>query len=577
MHSVTAGVSLPGVNDGAANENLGVDVCHQIRNSSFRVLALEFQRLPLSSASCNVWTEHGAVGVICYQVGSHSECIMIVTRICLIVFAIGFARCSQLKASEQPNVLFIAVDDLNDWVGCLGGHPQADTPHIDELARRGVLFSNAHCAAPACTPSRASLFTGQMPQSTGVWSNDGPKLMRLRRNAFLLPDSFTRAGYRTLGTGKLGPSKSCFQTYFDVHQRWSPLSSEAVEYTAAELPSKGTDNPRHVVKLRNQQYVLPLNRMPSDRTPADPKGESFDWGPFDVPDADFGDTQITDWAIEQLQGASPKPLFLAVGYYRPHQPLWAPKRFFERFRDKPAILPSVLQEDLDDLTNDARKWATEPVTSGSHQTVIKFGQWQAAVEAYLACVSYADHEIGRLLAALDASAVADNTLIVLWSDHGWHLGEKQHWGKWTGWERSTRVPLIIVPPRSSRRAFSKAGRRCDRPVNLIDVYPTLIELCGLESPPHQLDGGSLLPLLKAPDSAWKRNSVTMFGPGNGSLRTTRWRFICYANGAEELYDLKNDPHEWVNLAGQARYQDLLENLRSHIAPYLVDSATPATK
>ncbi len=507
------------------------------------------------------------------KVDFYVEFLVLVMRVCLMVFAISFACCCQLKATEQPNVLFIAVDDLNDWVGCLGGHPQAETPHIDELARRGVLFSNAHCAAPACTPSRASLFTGQMPQNTGVWSNEGPKLRRLRSNAFLLPDSFRRAGYKTLGTGKLGPNKTCFQTFYDVHQRWSPLTSDAVEYTSAELPSKGTDNPRHMVKLRNQQYVLPLNRMPSDRTPADPKGESFDWGPFDVPDADFGDTQITDWAIKQLRAASPESLFLAVGYYRPHQPLWAPKRFFERFQDRPAILPSVLEEDLDDLASVARRWAMEPVTSGSHETVIQFGQWRAAIEAYLACISYVDHEIGRLLTALDASAVADNTLIVLWSDHGWHLGEKQHWGKWTGWERSTRVPLIIVPPRSRQRNFSQLGGRCDRPVNLVDVYPTLIELCGLENPPHRLDGASLVPLLKVPDSEWKRASVTMFGPGNGSLRTSRWRFICYANGAEELYDLKNDPHEWVNLAGQAVHHELLGKLRVKIAPYLADTSS----
>jgi arylsulfatase A-like enzyme len=412
-----------------------------------------------------------------------------------------------------------------------------------------------------------------MPQNTGVWSNDGPKLTRLRRDAFLLPDSFSRSGYRTLGAGKLAPNKSCFQKFFNVDQRWSPLTSEAVEYAPDELRSKGSDNPRHVVTLRKQQYVLPLNRMPSDRTPDDPKGESFDWGAFDVPDKDFGDTKITDWAIKQLGAGSTEPLFLAVGYYRPHQPLWAPKRFFERFRMNPASLPPVLEDDLDDLKSVARKWAVEPVTSGTHATVLQFRQWRAAVEAYLACVSYVDHEIGRLLAALDESSMADNTLIVLWSDHGWHLGEKQHWGKWTGWERSTRVPLIFVPPRSSHREFSKAGEHCDRPVNLIDIYPTLIEMCGLKNPPHQLDGHSLVPLLKSPDSAWARSSVTMFGPGNGSLRTDRWRFIRYADGSEELYDLRKDPREWVNLAGQAVHQDLLVNLRSKIAPYLVSATT----
>lgn len=500
-----------------------------------------------------------------------SEYFMLLRPFGCLMIAFWLANCDQLKAGDRPNVVFIAVDDLNDWVGCLGGHPQAETPHIDELARRGMLFANAHCAAPACTPSRASLFTGQMPQNTGVWSNDGPKLKRLRRDPFLLPDSFRGSGYRTLGTGKLGPDKTCFQKFFNVDQRWSPLSSEVVEYTPTELPSKGSDDPRHVVSLREQQYVLPLNRMPSDRTPDDPKGESFDWGPFDVPDRDFGDTQITDWAIKQLQGASAEPLFLAVGYYRPHQPLWAPKRFFERFEKNPATLPIVLQDDLDDVGAAARQWAMEPVTSGRHETVLRFQQWRGAVEGYLACVSYVDHEIGRLLAAIDESAMADNTWIVLWSDHGWHLGEKQHWGKWTGWERSTRVPLIMVPPRDARANLATAGSRCDQPVNLIDLYPTLIELCDLKLPPHDLDGHSLVPLLRKPDQVTKRFSVTMFGPGNGSLRTERWRYIHYLDGSEELYDLPADPREWVNLAGESEHKKILVKLRAHMTPFLVDA------
>ena len=496
---------------------------------------------------------------------------MLLKSFSFLVFVICLANCGQLKASDRPNVLFIAVDDLNDWVGCLGGHPQAETPHIDELARRGMLFANAHCAAPACTPSRTSLFTGQMPQNTGVWSNDGPKLNRLRRKPFLLPDSFRRSGYKTLGTGKLGPNKSCFQEFFDVHQRWSPLSSELVEYNSTELPSKGSDNPRHVVKGREQQYVLPLNRMPSDRSPNDPKGESFDWGPFDVPDRDFGDTQITDWAIKRLQAVSTEPVFLAVGYYRPHQPLWAPKRFFERFEKNPAILPTVLQEDLDDLKAAGRRWAIEPVTSGSHDTVLRFQQWRSAVESYLACVSYVDHEIGRLLTAIDESWMSDNTWIVLWSDHGWHLGEKQHWGKWTGWERSTRVPLIMVPPRDVPANLVTSGARCDQPVNLIDLYPTLIELCSLKAPPHVLDGVSLVPLLRQPEQVTERCSVTMFGTGNGSLRTDRWRFIRYSDGSEELYDLSADPHEWVNLADKSEHRKVLVKLRAQMAPYLVDA------
>lgn len=502
---------------------------------------------------------------------------------------------SDATASASPvraNVLFIAVDDLNDWIGCLsdpelvegGGHPQALTPNMDRLAARGVLFTNAHCAAPACNPSRAAVFSGLMPDKTGVWSNQSGSIDKLKPDAVQLPVSFKKAGYRTLGTGKLLHSKgtAAFDDYLAVEQRWSPLSKSAVDYTDEELPTKGTEDPRHVVTHNGKSYTLPLNRMPSDRRPNEKGGESFDWGPFDVPDADFGDTQITDWAIERLQqhanpraeGASASawpasapasaPFFLGVGYYRPHIPLWAPKRFFDRFKDNPGKLPPVRKDDLDDLSDIARKWALEPVTAGSHATTVKHDQWRAAVEAYLACVTYVDHEIGRLLDALDASGHADNTAVVLWSDHGWHLGEKEHWGKWTGWERSTRVPLIIVPPRNRAAEFAAAGSRCDQPVGLIDLFPTLTDLCNVDSP-KGLDGKSLVPLLRDPATATGRKLVTMFDPGNVSVRSERWRYIRYADGSEELYDIKADPNEWENLAGNPKHAEIVARLAQSLA------------
>lgn len=473
--------------------------------------------------------------------------------LCLPVVAIAFA--GPVESAEHPNVLFIAVDDLNDWIGCLNGHPQAMTPNIDRLAARGVLFTNAHCAAPACNPSRAAVFSGLMPKRTGVWSNSSSKLGRLRRDLKQLPAAFEEAGYVTMGTGKLSGDKATRYTEsFNCEQRWSPFSREAVLYTDAELPSKGTDNPRHVLKdSLGRTVVLPLNRMPSDRAPEKNSGESFDWGPFDVPDSVFGDTQITTWSVGKLDEGSDKPFFLGVGYYRPHIPLFAPRRFFDRFKDSPGRLPTILKGDLNDVSDLARKWATEPVTAGSHSTVVRNEQWQAAVEAYLACVSYVDHEVGRLLDALDKSSAADNTVIVLWSDHGWHLGEKEHWGKWTGWERSTRVPLVIVPPKKLADGYADAGSNCTQPVGLIDLYPTLVELCGLK-PPSQLDGQSLVPLLKRPEQETGRSIVTMFDKGNTSVRTDRWRYILYADGSDELYDLQNDPHEWTNLAGREEHK-----------------------
>ena len=465
-----------------------------------------------------------------------------------------------------PNVLFITIDDLNDWIGCLEGHPQALTPNLDRLAARGVLFTNAHCASPACRPSRAALLTGLMPDKTGVWSNESQSLDKLKPDVVMLPEPFARAGYQTLGTGKLnhGKSDAGFAEYVRVEQRWGPIFKRQTDYTEEDLPSKGSNNPRHVVTdSLGREVVLPLNRMPSDRAPKKKSGESFDWGPWDVPDTDFGDTQITDWAINKLKQKGDQPLFLALGYYRPHIPLWAPKRFFERFKDVPGKLPESKKNDFDDLSDTAKKWAREAVTAGSHRSVLKHAQWEEAVEGYLACVTYVDYEIGRLLDELDRSTIKNDTIIVLCSDHGWHLGEKEHWGKWTGWESSTRVPLIIVQPKTQGKNFASTGLRCDQPVGLIDLFPTLTELCGVE-PPKGLDGQSLVPLLRDPVMETGRRLITMFDRGNYSIRTERWRYILYADGNQELYDLKVDPHEWENLAGKTEHRGVMDRMRKDL-------------
>ena len=489
--------------------------------------------------------------------------------ICLVLHGEGCA-------ADRLNVLFIAVDDLNDWVGCLNGHPQSVTPNIDALAARGVLFSNAHCAAPACNPSRAAVFSGRMPMTTNVWSNNSRSLGELYPQGKTLPQAFRDADYRVLGTGKLlhRGAQDSFDEYFAVQQRWSPLSKDSVKYTKAELPSKGTKDPRHVaVDHHGKTVVLPLNRMPSDRKPSKTDGESFDWGPFDVPDRDFGDTQITDWAIDRLSGDHDIPFFLAVGYYRPHIPLWAPHRFFKRFSDTPGMLPPFRKDDLADVGEAARRWAREPVTAGSHATVVRFEQWRQAVEAYLACVTYVDYEIGRLMRAFDASPHRKNTVIVLWSDHGWHLGEKEHWGKWTGWERATKVPLVIVPSGNRQQEYAPPGTVCEKPVGLIDLYPTLGELCGVDHG-QRLDGRSLVGLLKNPALPNERFVLTTFDRGNYSLRSEQWRYIRYADGSQELYDHSRDPNEWQNLADSPDDQPQLHMMSNQLEKRLSRLTTP---
>jgi arylsulfatase A-like enzyme len=480
-------------------------------------------------------------------------------------------------AAAPPNVLFIAVDDLNDWVGCLGGHPQAQTPNIDRLAKRGVLFTHAHCTAPLCNPSRAAVFSGRQPFETGVFANDETNIRTVRPDLVLIPEHFRRAGFRTFGTGKLlhQTSRGLFDEDFFPDLRWSPFDAKQMDYTADELPTKGTDQPRHVTQLHHQSIVLPLNRMPSDRAPGTRGGESFDWGPLTVDDADMGDGQIAAWAADRLRRSHEQPFFIGVGFYRPHIPLFAPQKYFDLYAGAKLKLPPVKDDDLDDLSPTARQRALEAETAGSHATVVKFDQWEAAVKAYLACVSFIDAQVGKLLDALDKGPSASNTVIVFWGDHGWHLGEKQHWGKWTGWQRATHVPLIVVPPRKGANDGYQIGATCGEPVSLIDIYPTLIDVCGLPTR-DGLSGQSLAPLMRQPQQSTGRAVFSTFDRGNYSVMTARWHYIRYADGSEELYDLPADPNEWFNLGQAAEHVALRRELAEHL-PALANADVPMQK
>ncbi len=465
-------------------------------------------------------------------------------------------------AAEKPNVLFIAIDDLNDWVGCLGGHAQAKTPNIDRLARRGTLLVNAHCNAPVCSPSRTSVMTGKQPFNTDVFTN-GETVFDLGGRYVTLPEHFAASGYRTLGAGKLFHGSG--GRYAKFFGEYGPGSgNQGGPFTREELDTL-KQNPTHTVdrgpgKLK---AVLPLNRMPDDRRTDRSRNNSFDWGPVDVTDDEMPDGQVAAWAVGQLKRDFRRPFWLGVGFYRPHQPLFAPRRYHEMFPPSRVELPPVKDDDLDDLSWYARELAVLPLTAGRHATVVRYDQWRNAVSSYLACVRFVDEQVGRVLDALDASPYRDRTLIVLWSDHGYHLGEKEHWGKYTPWQESTRVPMIIVPPLDSPPDGFKPGRTCRRPVSLVDLYPTLVDLCGLK-PPHRLDGRSLKPLLSNPEAAWDRPAIVSVGRGTYSIRSEDHGYVRYFDGAEELYDLKQDPHEWNNLAADASCADVKQKLAAAI-------------
>jgi arylsulfatase A-like enzyme len=441
--------------------------------------------------------------------------------------------CRGAEPAAQPNVLFIAIDDLRDWAGCYGVQPAALTPNIDALAKRGTLFTRAYCAAPWCNPSRTALLTGVQPSTSGVYTHynvpwrDSPVL----KHAVTLPRHFRDQGYWVAGAGKIFHHDRPSQDPDSWDDYW-PSKTQCM------LPMPAARPPRNGMQLR----------------------DSVDWGPANRTKEEMPDWQVAQWVARELARPHDKPFFLACGFFRPHLPWYVPQEYFSRFPPERIKLPPVKDDDLDDLSEFARRLALgeglpnkdDPRDFGN----IKFptfpalreaGRWREALAAYLACMSFTDECLGHVLAALEASPERANTIVVLWSDHGWHLGEKLHWEKTTLWEEAAKCVLLVADPKTGA-----AGQRCAAPVNLIDVYPTLIELCGLP-PRDNLQGSSLVPLLRDPDAAWTRPSLTTHGRGNHSLRTSRWRYIRYADGAEELYDHDADPNEWTNLAGQPEH------------------------
>lgn len=422
------------------------------------------------------------------------------------------------QAKERPNVLLIAIDDLNDWVGCLGGHPQAKTPHLDRLAERGVLFSNAHCQAAVCNPSRASLMTSLYPETSGIYFLS-PSLNRVPelKGVLTMPERFAKEGYEVAAAGKL------------FH------SVEAKQYFPEWAGSFGGFGPMPKKKI-SQPHGHPL----------------WDWGAFPEKDEMMPDSKIAGWAEKKLAALPEnKPFFLAVGFYRPHVPMFVPKRWFDMHPLEEIRLPEVKADDLDDLSAYAidltRKKHVAPVQSWIEES----GEWAHAVQSYLASIRFVDDCVGRVIDALDESGARDNTIVVLFSDHGFHLGEKQRWAKRSLWEDGTRVPVVIVAP------GMQAGGVSPKPVGLIDLYPTLLDLAGLEGDPVH-EGHSLRPLLKDPDAEWPHLARTSFGPENVALRSENFRYIRYADGSEEFYDHRKDPNEWNNLARNPEMREAMD-------------------
>ena len=435
---------------------------------------------------------------------------------CILHF--GARSAPPVVSLSNPNVLFISVDDMNDWVGCLGSD-RIPTPNIDALAERGLLFTNAHAPSPKCGPSRAAILTGKRSSTTGLYGN-GHWWRPAYPDLVTLPHYFKNHGYISAGGGKVHHHTDGFNPpdqwdeYFDLVQDQNLI----VDY----FKERGED----------RRFLTTMPRHPNN---------SLDWGPMEVPDMEMGDGRTVEWASEFLSRKHEKPFFLAVGIFQPHLPFYAPKKYFDELPMDQVELPINKPGDLDDIPEGGQVMAE--TRRNDLRMIEEHGGLRHCVQSYLASIAHADTMVGELMKAFDRSDYREDTIVVLWSDHGYAFGEKDHYAKNTLWERSTHVPFIMVVP-----GVTQSGSETDSPVDLTCLYPTLTKLCGLPVP-DGLDGVDIGPLLENPKAHWKHPAIIDYLKGNTAIRTKDWRYIQYDEGrkGEELYDLLSDPNEWTNL------------------------------
>ncbi len=466
----------------------------------------------------------------------------------LLLALLAPAAFSATAPTAKPNILFIAFDDLNDWV--LGARAGVKAPNLDRLMARGVTFTNAHCASPSCHPSRLAMMTGVRPSTSAIdrnvysqpvasWRTGPASGSGALARAVVLSQHFRDHGWRAMGTGKIFHGLQWVDGSENEPSAWDDYYPSALDQIPPQI------RPHDLVPDSESGIVgqRPLGGG------TDRRGQVFGAHPIQAPAEKMSDALVADWAIAQLKkhpSASAQPLLLAVGFFRPHIPWEVPQKYFDLYPLEQIDLPPDVPGDLDDTKgHDRVSW---------HEWVLandaKFQMWRRLVQGYLASITFADEQLGRVLDALEASPLAKNTVIVVWSDHGMHLGEKKNWEKFTLWEKSTRVPLIIAGP-----GVAKPGARVAQPASLIDVYPTLCDLTGVPIP-AQCEGTSLLPQLRDPSATREVPAITTQTQGRQSghaVRDARWRYIRYYDGFEELYDHAVDPGELTNLAHDARH------------------------
>ena len=428
------------------------------------------------------------------------------------VLSVGFVADKHVKDYSKPNILFIAIDDMNDWTGFLNGHPQAITPNMDKLAEKGVNFTNAHCPAPGCSPSRNALLYGVEPFNSGLYPFYEHDIHeQLMEQYTSLPRFLKENGFQTYGAGKIHHGLK------DDRREWTEY------FTQGQWSSKEFKEGRgYQVGTSNQLSFRP----------------TFN------PDEEHMDHQVASYGVDILGQKHEKPFFLAVGIVKPHLPFDCPVRFFDALPER-IEAPAIYEDDLLDIPAEGNSFRR----ANDDRRFRNDNAWEDVRRAYLACISWADYNVGRVLDALDKSPYADNTIVVLWSDHGFHMGEKMTFRKFTLWEEATKVPFIIY---DGRKTGTPGGITCAQPVSLINIYRTLADMAELSAPDY-VDGESLVPQLTNPDRPLKP-AITSWGRGNYAVRSKNWRYIRYFDGTEELYSHEIDPNEWNNLANKPEFE-----------------------
>ena len=466
---------------------------------------------------------------------------------------------SLASASDRPNVVMISVDDLNDWVGVLKGHPKAITPNLDRLMEKSTYFTNAHCNAPVCSASRNSLLTGLRPTTTGWYSNadSGKRYKDVLNGHPVMPLHFRNNGYYTMAAGKVyhkGVADYLKEEQWDEYRKHIELSDE-ITAQGQGYGDKGAGEYFYPFPKGGGQFFKKYGKSNGSI--------SLCWSALErneMPGGKMPDEHFADWAVEKLNAKYDKPFFMALGFVRPHVPYTAPKEYFDLYDIDEIELEPALPGEMSDIPLYGKAMAfSGGMKHGDHIGVESMGPnfRKELTHAYLACVSMVDAQVGKVLDALEKSGKSDNTIVLLWSDHGQNMGEKYIYRKMCLWEESTRVPFSIYAPGITKGALSP------RTVTLLDMYPTLVELCGLPKL-SELEGDSLVSLIKNPMQKWDKVALTSWMYKNHSVRTARWRYIRYRDGEEELYDHRFDPGEHNNVAGLEKNFKVIKQLRKHL-------------